>query len=242
MSPDQRDASSVYGQATFDAYARDYEEALQRGVGLSGEDSAFFAQRRVEWLQGRLDELRKQPRDVLDFGCGTGSTTPFLRALRGAERVVGVDPSSNLLDVARREHGSTAVRFGLPGELAKDSVDLAYCNGVFHHIPVGERGRAMAQVWQALRPGGLFALWENNPWNPATRLVMKRIPFDRDAVTLRPADTRRLLAAGGFEVVRTDFLFVFPRLFSVLRVLEPAMSRLPVGAQYLVLAAKPNVR
>ena len=39
-------------------------------------------------------------------------------------------------------------------------------------------------VRQGLRPGGVFALWENNPWNPGTRLVMRRIPFDRNAVLL----------------------------------------------------------
>jgi SAM-dependent methyltransferase len=227
-------------QTAFDAYASDYEEALQRGVGLSGEDSAFFAEQRVGWLQRRLDELQRRPREVLDFGCGTGSTTPLLLQLRGVVQIIGVDPSTNLLDVARRDYGSAAVRFSLPGELPRESADLAYCNGVFHHIPVAERGAAVAQVWQALRPGGLFALWENNPWNPATRWVMKRIPFDRDAVTLRPAGTRRLLTAGDFEILRTDFLFVFPRLLSALRALEPAMSRLPIGAQYLVLAAKPN--
>jgi hypothetical protein len=26
-----------------------------------------------------------------------------------------------------------------------------------------------------MRPGGVVALWENNPWNPATRYVMGRI-------------------------------------------------------------------
>ena len=65
-------------------------------------------------------------------------------------------------------------------------MNLAYCNGVFHHIPLVERSAAVACVNRALRAGGLFALWENNPWNPGTRYVMAHCDFDRDAITLTP--------------------------------------------------------
>jgi hypothetical protein len=87
-------------------------------------------------------------------------------------------------------------------------------------------------------PGGVFALWENNPWNPGTRYIMSRVPFDKDAITMTPPETRRLLRATGFEIVRTDFLFVFPHLLRVLRPLERLLARLPLGGQYLVLARK----
>ena len=46
---------------------------------------------------------------------------------------------------------------------------------------------ALRCIRRLLRPNGIFALWENNPWNPGTRLVMRRIPFDRDASLLTPA-------------------------------------------------------
>ena len=116
--------------------------------------------------------------------------------------------------------------------------DLVYCNGVFHHIAPARRAGAVAFVVRALRPGGLFAFWENNPWNPGTRLIMRRIPFDRDAVMLTPAAARRLLIDGGLEVVGTDFRFYFPASLRRLRPLEPHLRRLPLGAQYLVLARK----
>ena len=109
--------------------------------------------------------------------------------------------------VARKLHHSDRTAFQLCEEMRLDgSKDLAYSNGVFHHIPVGERAGAVTFVRRALRPGGLFALWENNPWNPGTRYVMSRIPFDRDAITLSMLEASRLLRAGGFEVLRTDFL------------------------------------
>ena len=97
-------------------------------------------------------------------------------------------------------------------------------------------------VFRRLRPGGLFALWENNPWNPGTRYVMSRIPFDRDAVPLAPPEARRLVRACGFEVLRTDFLFLFPRALRLMRPLEARLSRLPLGAQYQVLCRRPLER
>jgi hypothetical protein len=67
---------------------------------------------------------------------------------------------------------------------------------------------------------------------------MSRIPFDRDAKLISPPRARNLLARAGFGVLRTDFLFFFPRLLAALRPLEVTLSRIPAGAQYLVLCRK----
>jgi SAM-dependent methyltransferase len=225
--------------AEFDAYVTGYHTALDKGLSLSGEDSAFFAKGRVDWLQHRLGELGHTATTVLDYGCGTGSTIPLLLGLPGVERVIGTDASAALLETAARDHHGDRVSFNPLSTPLTDLVDLAYCNGVFHHIAPAHRADAVAFVVRAMRPGGLFAFWENNPWNPGTRLIMRRIPFDKDAVMLTPAAARRLLIDGGLEPVSTDFRFYFPAPLRRLRPLEPHLRRLPLGAQYLVLARKP---
>jgi SAM-dependent methyltransferase len=120
------------------------------------------------------------------------------------------------------------------------SVDLAFCNGVFHHIPVGDRSEAVRFVFDALRPGGFFAFWENNAWNPATRFIMSRTSFDQDAILVFPHEARKLLREAGFEVLETDYLFIFPAPLAFLRPTERWVSKLPLGGQYLVLARKPS--
>ena len=224
----------------FDAFADRYEESLEQGLRLSGEDSGYFAEARVAWTGQRLAALGLRPRTVLDFGCGTGSTTPYLLGLPDAERVIGSDSSLRSLEIARRDHASDRATFVAMGDLPEAEIDLAYCNGVFHHIPVVERAGAIECIRRSLRPGGLFAFWENNPWNPGTRMVMRRIPFDRDAVMVSSPEARRLLATGGLEVVRTDFQFIFPRALRFLRGLERRLAGAPIGAQYLVLARRPE--
>jgi hypothetical protein len=84
----------------------------------------------------------------------------------------------------------------------------------------------------------VFAFWENNPWNPGTRYIMSRVAFDRGAITLTPPQSRALLRRAGFEVLRTDFLFLFPAMLRALRWIEPLASALPLGGQYLVLGRK----
>lgn len=225
----------------FDDYAADYDAALARGVSVSGENKDFFAQGRVVWLARCLSDLAFTPRAVLDFGCGTGSAAPFLGALPGISSLLGVDVSEQSIAEARRLHASATTRFALATEYQPDrSFDLAFCNGVFHHIPPAERAAAIDYVRRTLRPGGLFAFWENNPWNPGARYVMSRIPFDRDAIMIAVPEARRLLSAAGFEVVRTDFQFLFPRALKMLRGLEPSMARLPLGAQFQVLCRNPS--
>jgi SAM-dependent methyltransferase len=224
--------------AEFDAYATGYHTALDKGLSLSGEDSAFFAKGRVDWLRHRLGQLGHTSATVLDYGCGTGSTVPLLLGLPGVQRVIATDASDALLETATREHLTDRVTFVPLSAPLTGVADLVYCNGVFHHIPPAHRADAVAFVVRALRPGGLFAFWENNPWNPGTRMIMRRIPFDRDAVMLTPAAARRLLVDGGLAVVGTDFRFYFPASLRRLRPLEPHLRRLPLGAQYLVLARK----
>jgi trans-aconitate methyltransferase len=175
----------------------------------------------------------------MDFGCGTGSASPFLRALMGVESVLGVDISAKSLEVAKRTYGAARTQFLLVSQYQpSERIDLAFCNGVFHHIPLTERTAAVNYLYRSLRPRGLFAFWENNPWNPGTRHVMRRVPFDRDAITLTPPEAQRLLRAGGFDILQTDFLFIFPRLLRWFRRIEPFVSRLPLGAQYQLLCRK----
>jgi SAM-dependent methyltransferase len=228
-------------KSEFDDYAGTYDSALNRGLSVSGESKDYFARRRVRWLAARLADLGVQPSRVLDYGCGTGDTSPELLEQLHARMVVGVDASRESLDVARKAHTDPRLQFETLTDLEPSGqFEVVYCNGVFHHIEPGQRPDALAYVHRSLSAGGYFCFCENNPWNPGTWLVMRRIPFDRDAKPLPPPHARELLTRAGFDVLRTDFLFFFPRVLSALRPLECRLARFPAGAQYMVLCRKGN--
>ena len=224
-------------KATFDEFGANYDEALQKGIGLSGETKDFFAESRIRFLS-RVLPPKTMPR-VLDYGCGTGSATPFLLRLPGVTKLVGVDVSDRSLDRARQVWQQPAAEFHNLTRLSSLApFDLVFCNGVFHHIPSQERACAFGQIHQALLPGGHLAFWENNPWNPGTRWVMSRIPFDRDAQMLWPRASRRALSEAGFRILQTHFAFIFPKALKTLRILEWPLRSFPFGAQYMILAKK----
>ena len=153
--------------------------------------------------------------------------------------MIGVDVSPRLQALAKKNYGGDRVRFMLFDENQQNEpADLVFSNGTFHHIRPIDRAAAVNYIHRSLMPGGLFALWENNPWNPATRYVMSRCPFDKDACHLSPIEARRLVQTAGFEVLSTEFLFIFPRVLRWFRPVEPLISRLPLGAQYQVLCRK----
>jgi SAM-dependent methyltransferase len=223
----------------FDQYAAAYEQALSTALAPAGESREYFAEGRVAWLKHCLNEVKQTPKTVLDFGCGDGATTPLLLAALRAESAVGIDVSTKSLEIAGKNYATGQVRFESIGEFhASGQMDLAYCNGVFHHILPNQRAEALALVNRALRARGLFSLWENNPWSLATRYVMSRCAFDRDAIMLTPAEARSLLGNGGFEILRTDFRFIFPHALRALRKIEDFVYRLPLGTQYQVLCRK----
>lgn len=230
--------STNVAQSEFDAYAQQYEAALNQGISVSGESSHYFATQRIAWTAKLIGPNMES---VLDFGCGVGIAIPELQQRFEPELTWGFDPSSAAVERAAKEHGDERTKFCfIANELPANRFQLAYCNGVFHHIPPADRSIAFDIVFRALRPGGWFAFWENNPWNPGTRYVMSKIPFDKDAVTISPSEAKQLLLSAGFEIRHRHSRFIFPRSLSLLRPLENLVYRLPIGAQYLVLCQKPG--
>ncbi len=225
--------------AEFDRYADSYDADLNQALLVSGENKTYFAQARVRWLVKRIRELAEKPHSAMDYGCGIGDTAVLLQENLGLDHLLGLDVSSRSVELARLRHGSDQRAFGtFDQHVPEGNFDLVYCNGVFHHIPVAERASALRFIHGSLRVGGLFALWENNPWNPGTRYVMSKCAFDRGAVTISPTEASGMVQAQGFYVLRRDFLFFYPRALKIFRFTEPWMTMLPMGAQFLVLCRK----
>jgi ubiquinone/menaquinone biosynthesis C-methylase UbiE len=121
--------------------------------------------------------------DILDFGCGTGSTTVVLAEASEGGSLTGIDVDQRGLEIAAlrlRHHGLEArVRLQhiapvsqcgdlpLPGA----SFDLVLANGVLEHVvPFAVRPQIVLEMWRLLRPGGLLYISETpNPLWPVDR-------------------------------------------------------------------------
>jgi len=230
--------------AEFDAYATDYEQMVQGAIGASGESVQFFAALKARLMRRAL--ANEQPRRILDFGCGVGNATRELARCFPTAEIVGVDPSSESLEIAKRRYAASgdniAFRQSEPAKIsaADGAFDAAFVSGVFHHIEPADRVGVARELHRVLAPGAPLFISEHNPYNPLTRHVVRNVPFDEGVVLLRPPDARAVLEKAGFIAESANYYFFFPALLRALRPLERFLTRLPLGGQYFMIGRTPT--
>lgn len=206
--------SPAYVGALFDAYAPDFEPALQ-ALAYRGPDLLREAIARV--LEERQRPFRF--RHVIDLGCGTGLMAESLAGRCG--RITGVDLSAGMLQAAERK--------GLYGRLVRadmlaflqaraEPADLVVAADACVYIAdLAPLCRAAARV---LEPAGLLAFSVETHAGEGVRLGEK-LRYAHGAAHVREA-----LAAAGLQGLA----------------LAPASTRTEAGAPVpglLVVAAQP---
>lgn len=224
----------------FDRYEADYEGVVNRALGSWG-DVDRFAARKARLLATFLAERFGDSSSlrVLDVGSGVGLTDRHLqgrfRLLAGAE--VAYAASAR----ARREvpECSCLCYDGERLPLADGSVDAAFTICVLHHVEEDDREQFLREIARVLRPGGTLCVFEQNPWNPATRWVVSRCEFDRGVKLVRAGRLRELLKGAGFRSVGRRYCTFFPMEGSWVAALEERLAAIPIGAQYMCFGTKP---
>lgn len=217
-----------------------YLAAKDRQLCFTGESSDFLAEYKVRKLREWLPDFAVRPIAVLDYGCGGGWMTVFVKKYFPQAAVCGIDPSAKSIEYGREHYPEIAFECVQEAKLpfAPQSFDLAFASGVVHHIPFNEHRTYLDELFKTLKPGGKFVLFELNPWNPFSVLVFKRSPFDRNARLLYPRYAKQLL--GAYGTVRTKYYAFFPRFLRWLRPLEPLLERIPLGALYASIVDVPG--
>jgi SAM-dependent methyltransferase len=219
----------------FDQYAAQYEAIIAAQTNFFDGDSDYFARYKIEvaWhLVGHVGS-------VLDFGCGIGRSMPHLRAVFPKADIVGCDPSTESLALAREQNPTC--HFVSTDELGTDAkFDLVIASCVFHHIPPKNRQMAIQFGRSRLKEGGHFIVFEHNPINPVTRYLVKNCPFDTDAILLGMRETIERIRSANLEIDRSGYCLFFPQQLAALRPFEKYLRWLPIGGQYFVCASKPK--
>ena len=223
------------GKQEFDRFAGNYQHVLDETLRFSGDGGAYFAGVKARYIRDYVGAAFSG--SVLDYGCGIGLLTGLLKDYLPAARLDGFDVS---YDCIRRISGALSAQ----GQFTSDAMQLAHSYqlivvaNVMHHIAPEQRQEVVHELAHRLRPGGILAIFEHNPANPITRLVVERCPFDVDAILLPAAETRVYLSRAKLRPLRVDYLMFMPRTLAWLRPLERWLGWLPLGAQYAILAEK----
>jgi tRNA (uracil-5-)-methyltransferase TRM9 len=144
-------------------YSKIYEEIKE-----SYEKGAeCFSQTRQNFWSDLLflKKYIKQNAKILDFGCGNGR----LINLIGENKVayLGVDICQKLIRIARSQypkHKFKLIKISSNFKFArKESYDLIFCIGVFHHFPKDKKRRLiLKKLKNSLKSGGILVV---TVWN-----------------------------------------------------------------------------
>ena len=143
---------NIYDNATFFEGYRNLREKENNANNLF----------EIPALLSLLPEL--DGKKVLDLGCGFGDHCRLFAEM-GAEKVIGIDISSKMLDVARKENADPRIEYiNMPIESIdklNGSFDIAVSSLAFHYIE--DFSGAVKNVFDQLSEGGIFVFSQEHP-------------------------------------------------------------------------------
>jgi 2-polyprenyl-3-methyl-5-hydroxy-6-metoxy-1,4-benzoquinol methylase len=183
---------------SLDRYPIPYDAKMLQLVerlNAAAESPAAFRQWVDDHMGGRVVAFRRRllPQilaftdlrdlEILDFGCGTGSTTVVLAERAEGGRITAIDIDSESLQIAalRFQHHAVADRIHMQhippvaavGDLPfrDEAFGFILANGVLEHVvPFSVRPQVILEMWRMLKTQGLLFISETpNPLWPVDR-------------------------------------------------------------------------
>jgi len=225
----------------FDEFADDYRDTHDKAIKLSGADSNYFSEYKIETIA--KIEKKNQAIKFLDFGCGDGNSCVYIRKYFPKAELVGIDVSAESIEIANQlklENTKFESFNGIEIPYESNSFDIIFTSMVLHHIGFDLHLNLLKEIRRVLTLGGRFYIFEHNPYNPLTRKIVRECVFDEDAILLSPTYCENVIKESGFATSKTKFTIFLPRhkFLSPFFGIEKFISWLPIGAQYFINATK----
>lgn len=224
----------------FNIYAGNYREIHTQNVqAVSGQDSNFFTEYKIKEIASR--NILAEDASWLDLGCGDGNSFRFIKKYFPGSSYQGIDVSEESVKIARSNNDNADVFMAYDGKtipFPDGTFDVVFIACVMHHILPENRANIISECRRVLKKGGKLIIFEHNPNNPVTMKLVNTCPFDDNAILLKCPECKSVVKAGGFENVKSRFTIFLPRkgIFNKLLGIEKALTWLPLGGQYYVVA------
>ena len=225
----------------FDEHAEDYRKTHDKSVEMSGADSDYFSEYKIVELL-KFEKPDKTLR-ILDFGCGDGNSSIYIRKHFPNATIFGTDVSEESVKIAGDKGITNAIFKPYDGAnlpFDNEEFDVVFTSMVFHHIEHRLHHGVLKEIYRVLKKEGRFYNFEHNPNNPLTRKVVRECEFDSDAVLLKPSYNKNLTKNSGLKIESLNYTLFFPRhkLFKIFLGMEKILPWCPIGAQYYIRAIK----
>ncbi len=205
-------ASSPEGSSTASASAarkaRFWDRIARKYAADPVADPAGY-----ETTLARVQGLLSAEQEVLEIGCGTGTTA--LRLAPGTRRLLATDVSTEMIAIAREKLSartvpqlSFAVADADAPEIGQGAYDAVLAFNLLHLVD--NLDQALRQATLALRPGGLLiskspCIAEMNPLVPYLVLpLMKAIGKAPQVLCFKEQDLLAAITRQGLEIVNVE--------------------------------------
>jgi demethylmenaquinone methyltransferase / 2-methoxy-6-polyprenyl-1,4-benzoquinol methylase len=173
-SPTEISARYDLTNGIFNAIARRYDRT--NGILSFGFNAL--------WHKKMMGRVRKVPHEkIMDLACGTGTLTQKLARLQGA-KITGLDPSANMLSVAKKRLGTrenVILKEGYAESLpfSEDSFQVVTVSYGIRNF--AEMETSLQEIRRVLEPGGHLFVLEfspergNSPGNVLKKFYMHKL-------------------------------------------------------------------
>ena len=225
----------------FDSDVRDNEGYRYT---TSASYSSIVANRRM--TEATLQHIPPSAKRVLDAGCGDGTYANDIKRARSSLEIVGFDPASEAVRVARSRYPGIEFVVGdvLRAEtFPEGKFDLIILRGVLHHVSDPAAG-----IRQCAARADALLIIEPNGNNPILKLIEKVSPYHREHEerSFSSRTLARWCREAGCPATSISFIgfvpFFFPTLpAKVIHFFQPFLERVPLlcrffGAQVIITA------
>lgn len=196
------------------------DDAVEQKARFWNRTARKYARDPIADLQGyektlqRVQDLLSPAAEVLEIGCGTGTTA--LRLAPGVRRMVATDVSNEMIVIAREKLAAQPVpslEFRIADadalHAASPSFDAVLAFNVLHLVD--DLPNALRSALDALKPGGLFlsktpCLLEMNPLIPRLALpLMRALGMAPPVLCFSAGQLRDILVRQGLEIVTVEW-------------------------------------
>lgn len=181
------------------------------------------------WIRQELIEtIKGKPQNILDLGCGTGSTTILLQKAFPNAKVTGLDLSPYMLAIAKRKAKQAGLNIqwlhsqAEATEFADAQFDLITASLLFHETPPKISQAILQEGFRLLTPGGQILILDGNQKTIRQTSWLTEIfeePYIKDYAK---ASVDAWMGAAGFNQVRTNDVWL---LNQVTRAVKPGVPK-----------------
>jgi SAM-dependent methyltransferase len=216
----------------FDLYSNDYDHYVQKSIKKFDKNLDYYRKDKIKITKERII---KNPKNILDFGSGVGTMIPYFRKKFNKSKIYAYDESKESLRFLKKKFPFVSCLKKMDGQI---KFDLIFLSGVVHHIEKNARERVFKQIYSSLNSSGSLVIFEHNPYNPLTNIIVKNCEFDRDAQLIKKKDLIEICEKVNLKIDDSAYIYFFPTFMKKLKFFEKYLEWFFLGAQYFCIFKK----